>query len=230
MKDTGKNLAQQVADTILSYITIEKKFAPGDKLPNENEFSAQLRVSRATLREAIRILASHNVLEIKRGKGTFVVERPDYEHPIDFNELSKTQLDVQALYEMRLMVEPQTAYYAAKRGTEQEIKRILEYGKQEEELILQGKDRTQIEQAFHQAITVAAHNSFVERLMPMIYQAIDSGVLLSNQADSKTIIQDTINDHRLIMEFIARRNGRGAKTAMELHILRAIKGFGFSED
>ena len=72
MKDTEKNLAQQVADTILSYITIEKKFVPGDKLPNENEFSAQLQVSRATLREAIRILASHNVLEIKRGKGTFV--------------------------------------------------------------------------------------------------------------------------------------------------------------
>ena len=75
----------------------------------------------------------------------------------------------------------------------------MEYGKQEEELILQGKDRTQIEQAFHQAITVAAHNSFVERLMPMIYQAIDSGVLLSNQADSKGIIQDTVNDHRLII-------------------------------
>lgn len=58
-------LAQRVAGEILSLITIEKAFRPGDKLPNELELAARLGVSRTTLREGIRILSSRNVLEIR---------------------------------------------------------------------------------------------------------------------------------------------------------------------
>lgn len=70
----SKRLSDDIADVILSMITVEKKYNPGDKLPNEMELSEQLGVSRITLREAIRILVTANVLEIKRGKGTFVKE------------------------------------------------------------------------------------------------------------------------------------------------------------
>lgn len=59
-------------------IVVEKKYLPGDKLPNEIELSKELGVSRITLREAIRILVTRHVLEIKRGKGTFV--REDYDN------------------------------------------------------------------------------------------------------------------------------------------------------
>ena len=55
METPTHNLAQQVAEQILSMITIDKTLKPGDKLPNELDFSASLGVSRTTLREAIRI-------------------------------------------------------------------------------------------------------------------------------------------------------------------------------
>lgn len=226
MEAGEKSLAQQVADQILSMIAVEQVFLPGDKLPNENQLSAQLQVSRATLREAIRILEGHKVLEIRRGKGTFVVNRPDHQAPIDVEELSKVQIDLQALYELRLMVEPAAARYAALRGTPAEIKRILQFGGQEEELIRRGEDRTQVEQAFHQAIAVAAHNPFVERLMPMIQRAISSGVILSRE--QQFILDETLTDHRLIMDFIASHDGPGAETAMRLHLLRAMRGFGIT--
>ena len=51
---------------IYAMITSERRFKQGDKLPNENGFSSELKVNRATLREAIRILATNRVLEIKR--------------------------------------------------------------------------------------------------------------------------------------------------------------------
>ena len=73
-----KRLSDSVADDILSMITIEKKFMPGEKLPNENELSEELKISRTTLREAIRILATNGILEIQRGKGTFV--KKDFKH------------------------------------------------------------------------------------------------------------------------------------------------------
>lgn len=222
-----RSLAENVADNILAMITIDKKFSSGDKLPNEIELSEVLQVSRTTLREAIRILVAHNVLEIYRGKGTFVKSNLDLNEDLGLKELSTLQPDVKDLYEMRLIFEPQSAYYAAKRANDRELERILYYGKLEEELILKKEDRTEAEQAFHKSIAKATHNEFMNRLMPILYQAIDKGVLLSDT--NEEMIQNTLNDHRMIMEFLSKRDAEGAKTAMKLHIIHAMRGFGIIE-
>lgn len=52
-------------------------YKPGDQIPNENQLSEELGVSRATLREALKSLVSQNVLEVRRGIGTFVSEFTD---------------------------------------------------------------------------------------------------------------------------------------------------------
>lgn len=224
MTRASKSLAENVADDILSMITIDKKFAKGDKLPNENELSADLQISRTTLREAIRILVVHNVLEIRRGKGTYVKDNDKLDEEFDLKELSNFQLDIKDLYEMRLIFEPQSAYYAAKRATDKELERIIHYGRLEEEMILKKEDRTEVELAFHKSIAKATHNEFMNRLMPILYQAIDKGVYLSDR--NKEMVQTTLNDHRMIMEFLAKRDAEGARTAMKLHIIHAMRGFG----
>ena len=224
MSQKEKSLAENIADDILAMITIDKKFTPGDKLPNENELASKFNVSRTTLREAIRILVAHKVLEIKRGKGTFVTNYEDFNENFGLEELSTLKLNVKDLYEMRLIFEPQTAYYAAKRATDKELERILYYGKLEEKLILNGEDRTDVEQAFHKSIAKATHNEFMNKLMPILYKAINKGVILSHENES--VIQDTLNDHKTIMDFLEKRDAEGAKTAMKLHILRAMQGLG----
>lgn len=113
----NKMLSQSVADSILSMITIEKRFSVGDKLPNEIELSEELNVSRTTLREAIRILVAYNILEIRRGKGTYVTEKV-LEQPQDLERLSTVKVNAKDLYEMRLIFEPEAAYLAAVRGTD----------------------------------------------------------------------------------------------------------------
>ena len=87
-----KRLSDSVADDILSMITIEKKFMPGEKLPNENELSEELKISRTTLREAIRILATNGILEIQRGKGTFVKKDFKGDNIEEISSLSKITL------------------------------------------------------------------------------------------------------------------------------------------
>lgn len=228
MAKKEKSLSERVAEDLIAMITIDKKFSGGDKLPNENELSSELKVSRTTLREAIRILVAHNILEIRRGKGTFVVENEGYISNFGLEELSTINLNIKDLYEMRLIFEPETAYYAAKRATDKELERILYYGKLEEEKILNNEDRTEVEQAFHKSIAKATHNEFVNKLMPILYKAIDKGVSLSNE--NKVLIQDTLNDHRMIMEFLSKRDAEGAKTAMKLHIIHAMRGFGIKNE
>ncbi len=216
----NKMLSQSIADTLLSMITIEKRFSAGDKLPNENELSAELNVSRTTLREAIRILVAYHILEIQRGKGTFVTQAA-FERQSEFGKLSEIKVNAKDLYEMRLIFEPEAAYLAAIRGTDAEIKRILELGEKIEQEIQSGQDRTDNEHLFHKAIAQATHNEFMNQLMPILYQAIAKGVTLS--AMSQKAVSDTVGDHRMIMDFLEQRNAEGAKNAMRIHIMHAIR-------
>lgn len=216
-------LSQSVADNILSMITIEKRFSVGDKLPNELDLSEELNVSRTTLREAIRILVALDILEIQRGKGTYVKENA-FKKQQDIEQLSNIKVNAKDLYEMRLIFEPEAAYYAALRATDSEIKRIIEFGKKVEKEISNHQDRTDDEHSFHKAIAQATHNEFMNKLMPILYQAISKGVYLSLQSDKA--IEDTIIDHRMIMEFLEQRNAEGAKNAMKIHIMHAMKELG----
>lgn len=69
MSGSSSSLAEQSANRIADMILEEKRFQEGDKLPNEMELAELLSVSRVTLREAIRILCTRGLVEIRRGPG-----------------------------------------------------------------------------------------------------------------------------------------------------------------
>ena len=213
-----KKLSDITAKRIRAMIETENRFKVGDKLPNENDFANELGISRATLREAIRILTLGGILEIRRGKGTFVTSNTF----IETGDLGEISSGLDDLFEMRLMFEPDCAYYAAQRATDEEIEIICKYGEAVEQKILSGEDRTYEEQKFHESIANATHNAFVKQFMPIIFNAIKKGVLVMQQDDN--VSKDNLNDDRLIMEFLKARNADGARTAMRLHILHAIEG------
>ena len=98
-----KSLAQQTAERLYGQIVVEKALAPGEKLPNEVELSAALGVSRATLREAIRTLSAEGVLEVRRGKGTFVSERVEEIDDFGFSGLERVKGQLRDLFELRAM-------------------------------------------------------------------------------------------------------------------------------
>ena len=61
------------------------RFPAGSRLPSEPELAAELRVSRATLREALRALEGEGMLRRRRGSGTFVAELPRVANSLDVN-------------------------------------------------------------------------------------------------------------------------------------------------
>lgn len=222
-----KRLSDRIAEDILTMITIENKFSPGDQLPNEIELSEKLNISRTTLREAIRILVTNEILEIKRGRGTFVKKGIDFSKMQPLQHLANARMNAKDLYEIRLIFEPEAAYYATLRASDTELKRIFKYGKQIEQKILRNEDRTDVEQQFHKSIAKATHNEFMDKLMPVIFEAIDKGVILSQK--NELVVKDTINDHKMIMEFMEARNPDGARSAMKIHILHAMKDLGIEK-
>ena len=228
MSSERKLLSEKVANQIIDMITIEKRFSPGDKLPNENLLAAELGISRTPLREAIKYLTARNILEIKRGKGTFVTKNPSLSEDFGMETLENMIIKLKDLYEIRLMIEPQIAYLAAKRATNEELEKIIHYGMETEAKILNNEDRTETDRAFHGEIAKAAHNDWIKRLMPILNNAISTAVKASHVRPE--ILQHTLKDHRTLMEFLKERDGEGAELAMRLHITRVIKAFGLDNE
>ena len=116
------NLSQQAGKTLYSWIAVEKRFRPGEKLPNEVELSAQLGVSRATLREALRALLVQGVVEVRRGRGTFVTQRAAEVEDFGFDDLARVKGQLRDLFELRSIFEPKAARLACQRATEEELR------------------------------------------------------------------------------------------------------------
>lgn len=111
-----KSRAQQTAERLYSRIVAEQALAAGEKLPNEVELAKSLGVSRATLREAIRTLTAQGILEVRRGKGTFVSEQVKSIDDFGFDRLSRVRGQLRDLFELRSIFEPQAARLACPPG------------------------------------------------------------------------------------------------------------------
>lgn len=96
-----KNLPQKISEDIISFI-LDQHLQPGDKLPNEAILSKQLDIGRSSLREAMKLLASRNIVTIKQGSGTYVASSPGIvDDPFGFTFISDKKKLVQDLLEIR---------------------------------------------------------------------------------------------------------------------------------
>ena len=221
-------LSVRVAETITEMIA-QQQFRPGDRLPNELELAEELHVGRTTLREALRILATRGLVEVRRGVGTFVTRSQSIHDDFDVLKIQNTRVNIKDLYEMRLMFEPQAAYYACLRASDEELEAILHYGTLDEEAILRNDPHWDAcEQKFHNAIASATHNQFITALLPIFNRAIHQGIILANQ--SPQAAETTIHDHRLLMRYLRDRNPEGAKAAMYLHMINTMHEFAIEVD
>lgn len=108
-----KTLSQRIAERIIKYI-LEENLQPGDKLPNETVMCERLNVGRSSLREAMRALASRNVITIRQGSGSYVSATPGMiDDPFGLTFVEDKQKMIKDLMEIRFLIEPSIAAMAA---------------------------------------------------------------------------------------------------------------------
>lgn len=222
-----KSLSQQTAEGLYRMIVVEERLGPGEKLPNELDLSEELGVSRTTLREAIRALVTQGVLEVRRGKGTFVAQEVEQIGDFGFGDLARARLQLRDLFELRSIFEPRVARLACRRATEEELAEILRRGESVEARILAGEDRTEADRAFHAAIVRCTHNEFMMRLMPIISQAVAEAIASGGHGEE--LAEDTLRDHALLMDFFRKRDESGCEHAMAVHMHHAMDVMGLEE-
>ena len=167
-----KTLAEQVADGIMNLIQ-ETPYKAGDKLPTEKELCESTGAGRNTVREALKILASRNVLEIRQGAGTFVSEKqgiPD--DPLGFSMVNDHVKLTKDLLQVRIMLEPQIAALAAQCAKEHEIRELEEILEEMEAAMKKREDYSELDTKFHTKIAQCTHNIVMENLLPVIGKGV----------------------------------------------------------
>lgn len=214
-------LSERAADLLYEMIVEEHRYTPGSKLPNELELSQALAVSRTTLREAISFLVAQGVLEIRRGKGTFVAsELP--ETGLDLSSLAGLRARDRArdLFEMRLIFEPATVALACQRASDEELRQIQGKAERMARIAAEGGDWPLADQEFHWAIIKASHNEYMRRLYPIINSAV--GEIMQLTPNRSHMQEIALSDNLLILEFLLKRDEGGARHAMSIHMKHLI--------
>ena len=212
MKETS--LPERAAEQI-SRLIAERHLASGDKLPSEFELAELLHVGRGTIREGVKLLIARNVLEIRRGRGTFIASHPgETPDPLGFQYYPDQLRLALDLMEVRAQLEPWVARMAAQRAVQEDLDALCEACAAVEQDILAERDHAQNDALFHTAIANCAHNLVAPRLIPIVTHAIPLFVSMTKSH----LRMETLVDHREIVTAICAQDGDRAEKAMALHI------------
>jgi GntR family transcriptional regulator, transcriptional repressor for pyruvate dehydrogenase complex len=152
----------------------------GDRLPSERELAAQMRISRPTLREAVKVLVEAGVLAVRRGQGGGIVVASE----LVPRELLRTTTqirvgEVAGVLEARRLLEPRVAQLAAVHAADDDFAAMQATIERQRELargsdILRHEDLfLQLDLKFHMVMARATRNSTVVSLMRSLFRRLE---------------------------------------------------------
>jgi GntR family transcriptional regulator, transcriptional repressor for pyruvate dehydrogenase complex len=189
------------------------QLGPGDQLPPERDLAVSLDVSRATLREAFRVLEHMGLIESRIGHGRFVAELRPSHVPGDAPSEALEKAAIFDFLEVRRVLEVPMAGLAAERATDKNVQRIedaLNIPDSSDEIGLNS------DTAFHLAMAQATHNAVYVRFFSseffLLYRLATTTALLPSRRGRMNL------EHKEILEAIRRRDRSGAEAAMLRHM------------
>jgi GntR family transcriptional regulator, transcriptional repressor for pyruvate dehydrogenase complex len=206
-----EEVARQIERLILT------KLHPGDKLPSERELAEQLRVSRSSIRDAIRSLELVGLVEPRQGAGTVVreISTDSVVNPLS-NILVRQQQLVTELLDFRKMLEPPLAARAATHAAPEEISEMEEILVHQEQKLTAGDLAIEEDSEFHYNIALASGNSVVLKVLDVLMDLLRETRERSMQVEGRP--QKSLAGHRRILAAIKRHDAEAAKAAMRRHI------------
>ena len=211
------SLAEKTAERMIRELLESGVFKDGEKLPNELELSAQMGVSRITLREAIRILSAQGQVEVRRGIGTFVTKKARLGAEFDIIRMRDQPVNPRDLLEFRSCIEPMAAYLAAVRASEEEADHLSALAECIFSKFKKNEDTVEEEIAFHSFVARISGNDFFKQLIPVLTQAVIQA--FDHVRKEKKKEEYYVVEHRQIAEAVREGNGDKAKLLMELHMM-----------
>jgi GntR family transcriptional activator of glc operon len=189
-----RHVADVVAERIEKLI-VDGVLKEGQALPSERRLTEKLGVSRAALREGLKLLRARGIIETSHGRGSFVARLIARERTTPMMHLLASQpRTLYDLFEVRGLLEAESARLAALRGTPADHVLIT---RRYEEMTHAGQcdaeTHARLDHAFHLAICEASHNpvlvytlqSLTDLLLSSVFASVNN--LYHREAEKRTI-------------------------------------------
>jgi GntR family transcriptional regulator, transcriptional repressor for pyruvate dehydrogenase complex len=205
----------QVARRLEQFIREELK--PGDKLPSERELAQSWKVSRSSIRDAMRRLELLGLIEPRQGVGTIVRDiSPDaLVNPL-FSALLRKRKHVAELLDVRSMIEPAIAARAARHITPEQLTAMAKILRRQNDKLTQGEPTVEEDSEFHYTIALAANNSVLLHVIDVLMDLLRESRERNMQVEGR--LQKSFEGHQRIFTALSRGDAKAAEAAMRRHL------------
>jgi GntR family transcriptional repressor for pyruvate dehydrogenase complex len=193
------------------------KLKQGDQLPTERELADTFKVSRTSVREAIRYLESMKLVESRQGDGTYVIASSEEAlvQPLA-STLFLEKDNIMDIFSLRKIIEPQVAQLAAENATASEINELEEILQEQAKDLASGTGITKTDSEFHNLVTQTEKNRVLERLLLAILNLMAKTREKYLQVEERA--QKSLKGYQEILSAIKARNPVAARQAMRRHL------------
>jgi len=210
-------LSSRIREEILRMLA-ERGLLPGDQLPSERELAATLRVSRPSVREAVRSLQAEGRLIVQHGRGVFVSE-PTSRQRLRA-AMAELDHDLGELFAMREVLEVPAARWAAERGDDTALAAVQHAFESLERALgrkpLDYNELQRLDTAFHLRIVQAADNRLLEQSQAVLAELLSTGMRTTLEIPGR--IKQSRSEHRTILEALLAGNAEAAAMAAGAHV------------
>jgi GntR family transcriptional repressor for pyruvate dehydrogenase complex len=217
----------KLADKVFQQLAVMLRGEPGREvtLPAERELALKLGVSRNVLREATKRLELQGLLEIRQGQGARAVDRLHKPISASLELLVPIEKErMRQLFQVRWMIEPHNAHWAAGRANHSEMKRI----EAAHHSLLSATTAPALVAAdmeFHRAIADASGNQIARLLLESLAELREMSHAKGYRGRPS---ERTKDEHLEIVTAILTQQSDAARMAMEKHLISSSEDLGFS--
>jgi GntR family transcriptional repressor for pyruvate dehydrogenase complex len=223
-------LPEQIA-AILARQIGEGRYLPGAKLPPESRLSEVFGVSRSVVREAISRLKTEGLLDSRQGKGVMVLG-PAARTAFRMDGIDQlSQPDLSQFYEMRAVIESETAALAARRRSPKDLKRLRDCLARMARAVKDRRDGTQPDLEFHRIIAEVSGNRYLRDLMDYLNARAGSVIRTAREHSSRSsnLPSNVQKEHESIFKAIAAGDADAARVSSRRHLHSAARRLGINK-
>jgi len=188
----------------------------GDRLPPERRLAEMFFVARNTVREAIRVLSESNLLESRQGAGTFVKELDGGADGGPSRPILQGQRELQDVFEVRKLMEPEIAALAARNASPSEIMQLEAIVLEQEAAVEAGEPSEIFGQRFHELLAETSGNTVLGDMVAALHDDLVAG--RPDGAPSPERAHASLDAHRAIVDAVKGGHIMQAERAMREHL------------
>ncbi len=185
----------------------------GSKLPNEEELAKQLGVGRSSLREGMRVLAAHGIVEIRQGDGTFISDKYS-KQAFSFLGFYPSKENMTYLLQVRSILETGCLKEVFFKLTSDEVATLKNYCTFLEDCSL--FDAIEADAKFHEFFITKTSNPILKQIYKMMSDML--GMIFKQLMSRPDVYSDACSAHQRIVDALEKKDLEAGVAALASHL------------